>query len=172
MILVLIICSCASNVKKQKSGFDDTVIVDMKPQNVTTYMGGGYVMRLALHWDASIPADKSLATLIVKGNHKMSKETAVYINVDGEKFKYVPIDINNKTQISTHYVYMANKTSTNSEDTVVIDFYIPDNVVKKFAKSKKLAFMVNMANNIRIEETADWASLVRQHSRDFISSKK
>jgi hypothetical protein len=174
--LFINIYGCASGVKTEKSAFDNGDVITMAPKPVE---GDLYIMSVSLASTPSIPKKHSLVTLVLRGDYKIAKDTAINIKVGKEIFKFKPLDADKTTSIEgrmeQYYTGHHTQTSTYSVsvDRLKLLFYIPDDLINKISKvsfSNKGYIMVNLANNARVEEEINPLSLPSSF-REFYEAK-
>jgi hypothetical protein len=183
-LLFSIVCliACSSNkVQMEKSAFDGKTNLTMN-DIILTIDGANLTFNrpkttLSLNWNNSMPKDSSLAKITLFGTYKNSDNTAININVDGEKFQFKIIDINKMSNVTIN-----SKTSTTlgrvedkqyyteTENTLELYSYIPDNVITKIATSNEASpLTINLANNVRVESSIKW--FYKNVLADFINKK-
>jgi hypothetical protein len=173
-IVSLIACT-GSKVQMEKSSYDGTANLIMNDITITTDPFNVSYNRpkttLRLNWNDSMPKGYSLAKVTMSGQYKNSNDTAININVAGEKIKFKTIDINKISDVTTKSMMLSSKYYTETENTLEIYFYIPDNVVIKVAKSQGDSYlMINLANNVKVESSI--RSFYNKDFAEFINSKQ
>ena len=181
-MLSLIACG-GSIVQIEKSSFDGKENLIMRDIVITSDVTDVSYNRpktyFSMNWNDSMPKNRSLAKITIFGKYRHSDNTAVNINVAGEKFQFKTTDINKTAEVVTksRISTTLGKQGTNedyieTENMLELYFYIPDNVVIKIAKSKNdspLPLMINLANNVRVESSIRW--LYKGDFAKFINTK-
>ena len=179
---IVYLIACASDkVQMEKPAFDGKANLTMNDIILTIDDGNLTFNRpkttLSLNWNNSMPKDSSLAKITLFGTYKNSDDTEININVDGEKFQFKTIDINKTSNVTTDRMTSTTlgrlgdkQYYTETENTLALYSYIPDNVITKIATSNEASpLMINLANNVRVESSIKW--FYKNLLADFINKK-
>ena len=170
LFLLITASACVQPVvQSTKSGFDNVETISTKKLILNYDRVGNDVMDIRLLWDETMPKDNNIAIVQINKNVKISKDTMLNLNIDGEIFKFNLTDKDSKSTVGSHYIPMANVHVTDQTDELVLYFNLSDAVVSKIQKSTSTIFMVNLANNARFEGSANWA--IRLFFNDYIELK-
>lgn len=163
------VTGCSSTVQRTRSGYDNLDTVSMNKEyffDISTRK-----MSIQLLWDESMPAGDNLATLRIYSNVKVSQDTRININIDGKKYKFNLKDTEKSTTIGSEHktqwvsgvgqnLHAVDREVTTQTEVTKLYFNLPDTVIREIISSKKTIFMVNFANDQRLEADTRWIKLL------------
>lgn len=142
-------------VHRTQSGFDNNDVIKMDKLAIKPNSN----ISMSLYWDSTMPKDQSLATFYLRGDFKAANNTSINIRVGNEKFKFQPLGAENLSKIETSRNLMTNQMNIQSANELQLPFYLSDDVLKKMSTIKNFLMMITLANNVRIEEEANYFSI-------------